>query len=232
VKARATAFAALLAALVAAGCGQENKNLVNGKAKFVEKCGSCHALSRAGTQGVQGPDLDSSFAEARRDGMSDATIEGIVYGQIGAVRRGSIMPNNAVTGEDRHDVAAYVGEVAARSGQDKGALATAGQPKTSNKTVKASGGKLQIDAVPSGATVFEAGKATAPAGALQLIMDNPSDVQHNIALEGGGIDEKGAVVGKGGTSTVRANVKKGKYTFLCTVPGHAAGGMKGTLTVD
>ena len=26
-------------------------------------------------------------------------------------------------------------------------------------------------------------------------------------------------------------LKKGKYAFLCTVPGHAAGGMKGTLTV-
>jgi uncharacterized cupredoxin-like copper-binding protein len=25
--------------------------------------------------------------------------------------------------------------------------------------------------------------------------------------------------------------KKGKYAFLCTLPGHAAGGMKGTFTV-
>ena len=28
-----------------------------------------------------------------------------------------------------------------------------------------------------------------------------------------------------------AGLKKGKYTFLCPVPGHAAAGMKGTLTV-
>ena len=25
--------------------------------------------------------------------------------------------------------------------------------------------------------------------------------------------------------------KKGKYTYLCTVPGHAAAGMKGVFTV-
>jgi uncharacterized cupredoxin-like copper-binding protein len=30
---------------------------------------------------------------------------------------------------------------------------------------------------------------------------------------------------------VTATLKPGTYTFLCTVPGHAAGGMKGTLTV-
>ena len=56
-------------------------------------------------------------------------IEGIVHGQIGAVRRGSIMPKNAVTGEDRNDVAAYVGEAAAKSGQDEGALAIAASPR-------------------------------------------------------------------------------------------------------
>jgi uncharacterized cupredoxin-like copper-binding protein len=30
---------------------------------------------------------------------------------------------------------------------------------------------------------------------------------------------------------VRATVKSGTYTFYCSVPGHEAGGMKGTLTV-
>jgi uncharacterized cupredoxin-like copper-binding protein/mono/diheme cytochrome c family protein len=232
VRPRAIAFTVLTAALLAAGCGQEgNEDLVRGKTLFVQKCGSCHALGRAGTKGVQGPDLDQSFAEARRDGMTNATIEGIVYGQIGAVRRGSIMPNNLVTGSDRRDVAAYIGRSAARGGQDEGQLAQAGQSPNANKTAKASGGRLQLDADPTGALAFSAGKATAPAGALELIMENPASIPHNIALEGGGIDEKGAVVNKGGTSTVKATVKAGRYTFLCTVPGHADGGMKGTLTV-
>ncbi len=226
-----TAFVAF-AALAAAGCGSDDSSdLVQGKALFVQKCGSCHTLKRAGTKGLQGPNLDNAFAAARRDGMTDRTIEGIVYGQIGNVRRNSIMPANLVTGGRRRDVAAYVGRAAAEPGQDSGQLAQAGKPKSAGKTAKASGGKLTLDADPTGALAFSAGKATAPAGPLQLIMKNPASIQHNIAIEGNGVDEKGPVVGKGGTSTVKASLKSGAYTFLCTVPGHAAGGMKGTLTV-
>jgi mono/diheme cytochrome c family protein len=225
-------FAAVAVALLSAGCGKEGTDdLVKGKTLFVQKCGSCHTLGRAGTKGVQGPNLDEAFAEARHDGMTSATIEGIVYGQIGNVRRDSIMPANLVKGSDRRDVAAYVGRSAARTGKDAGQLAQAGGNKNANKTAKASGGKLTLDADPTGALAFSAGKATAPVGALELIMKNPASIQHNIAVEGGGVDKKGAVVGKGGTSMVKVTLKPGKYTFLCTVPGHADGGMKGTLTV-
>jgi uncharacterized cupredoxin-like copper-binding protein len=39
------------------------------------------------------------------------------------------------------------------------------------------------------------------------------------------------VVGSGGTSSFTATLKPGSYEFYCAVPGHEAGGMKGTLTV-
>jgi uncharacterized cupredoxin-like copper-binding protein len=42
---------------------------------------------------------------------------------------------------------------------------------------------------------------------------------------------QGETVGQGGTSTVSANLKRGRYTFYCSVPGHREGGMVGTLTV-
>ncbi len=52
-------LAALCAALVAlplAACGREEEDdLSAGKAQFVEKCGSCHTLNRAGTAGHPGP---------------------------------------------------------------------------------------------------------------------------------------------------------------------------------
>ncbi len=228
----AIAFALLGAAVLAAGCGNnDTSDLVKGKTLFAQKCGSCHTLSRAATKGVQGPNLDEAFAASRRDGMTDATIEGIVYGQIGNVRRNSIMPRNLVTGSNRRDVAAYVGRSAGQPGQDAGQLAQAGQNKNANKTAKASGGKLSLDSDPTGALAFSAGKATAPSGSLELVMKNLASIQHNIAIEGNGVNKKGAVVGKGQTSDVKVTLKPGKYTFLCTVPGHADGGMKGTLTV-
>lgn len=113
-------------ALVATGCGREESDLVNGKQLFVEKCGTCHALERAGTSATQGPNLDEAFGPAREDGLGEETIEGVVRRQIANVRRGSIMPEDLVTGDDARDVAAYVGAVAGVPGEDTGQLASAG----------------------------------------------------------------------------------------------------------
>ena len=60
---------------------------------------------------------------------------------------------------------------------------------------------------------------------------NPSPVPHGIAFDGNGVDKAGPTGGTGSTSTVSATLKPGTYTFYCPVPGHKAGGMKGTLTV-
>ena len=69
-------------------------------------------------------------------------------------------------------------------------------------------------------------------------MTNMSGVMHNIAIEAGenGATAKGAkiaassFISKGATS-IKLNLKPGKYTFFCEVPGHRAAGMYGTLTV-
>lgn len=222
-------FLALAAALALAACGREDEpDLVNGKTLFIGEgtCGSCHTLARAGTKGTQGPDLDAAFAQARSDGMTDQTVEGVVHRQIAFPRRGSIMPADLVTGDDARDVAAYVGAAAGVPGEDTGALADVGV-KTGGKAT-AKDGVLQIDADESGALAFTATTATAPAGPLQIVMKNPSPIEHDIAIEG---DGQGPTVGTGGTSEFKTTLKPGKYTFLCTVPGHADGGMKGELTV-
>jgi len=62
-------------------------------------------------------------------------------------------------------------------------------------------------------------------------MQNKSSVMHDIAIQGNGAQQTGPIVSNGGISTVSATLKPGKYTFYCTVPGHEAAGMKGTLTV-
>ncbi|MFN2615996.1 MAG: plastocyanin/azurin family copper-binding protein [Thermoleophilaceae bacterium] len=230
-----TTFAALAAtglAALAAGCGPEREpDLVNGKALFVQKCGSCHTLGRANTSGVQGPNLDRAFRAALESGMTRRTIRGVVRTQIKDVRRNSIMPRNLVRGSDAQDVASYVSRVVDMAGQDVGALAQAGKPKVSSKPVQEKGGQLKIDADPTGALAFTASKALAKAGMVTLLMSNKASIQHDISVKGPGLDKKGPTVGKGGTSKVSAALKPGKYQFYCSVPGHEAGGMKGTLTV-
>jgi mono/diheme cytochrome c family protein len=228
-------FAALAVAALAvlvAGCGRDREpDLVNGKTLFVQKCGSCHSLARANTKGLQGPNLDRAFRAALEAGMTRHTVRGVVRTQISDVRRGSIMPRNLVKGADAQDVSSYVSLVVDKPGQDPGALAQAGRPKVSGKPVQEKGGKLEIDADPSGALAFTAAKAVAKAGMLSLVMANKASIQHDISVKGAGVNKKGPTVGKGGTSKLSVALKPGKYEFYCSVPGHEAGGMKGTLSV-
>jgi mono/diheme cytochrome c family protein len=118
--------AAALAALSLTACGRDEPDLANGKAQFVQQCGSCHMLERAGTQGTQGPSLDAAFQAALADGFNRDTVEGIVKEQVANPRDNSIMPANLVTGDDARDVAAYVAYATDRPGEDQGALAQAG----------------------------------------------------------------------------------------------------------
>ena len=224
------AVCAVGAAVFAAGCGEDEPDLANGKKLFVGEgtCGSCHALERAGTKGTVGPDLDNAFSQLLRDGMERTTIEGTVENQIAHPRRSSAMKPGLVEGQDAKDVAAYVAYAAARPGKDAGLLASAAQPKK-GPPIAAKGGTLTIPADPTGALAYRSDKANAPAGAITVSMPNESPIQHNIALKPGG--PNGPVVGSGGNSTFKANLKPGTYTFFCSVPGHEQGGMKGTLTV-
>jgi plastocyanin len=226
------ASAAALVALAASGCGREDPDLVTGKQLFVERCGACHTLARAGTTGVNGPDLDEAFGPARGDGLGPGTVEGITLAQIDNPLRNSGMPAELVTGRDARAVAAYVAAVAGQSGEDRGRLASAGAPDVSDEPIEAEGGELRIDANPTGALAFESTKAEASPGTVEILSMNESPIQHNIALEGpGGEVTEGPVVGTGGTSKLQATLKPGRYRFVCTVPGHEEGGMKGTLTV-
>jgi plastocyanin len=229
------AGAAALVAVVAAGCGGSggaDADLVNGKTLFIGKgtCGSCHTLKRAGTRGTQGPDLDQAFLNSRENGFGDSVIQGVVQDQIAHPRRGSIMPAKLVEGDDARDVAAYVAAVAGKPGEDAGLLASAGTPDVSNKTAVEKAGKLTIPADPTGALSFQFGKATAKPGKVTISMPNPAPIQHNIAITGPA-KGSGPVVGNGGDSSFSVTLKAGSYEFLCEVPGHEEGGMKGTLTV-
>jgi plastocyanin len=78
---------------------------------------------------------------------------------------------------------------------------------------------------------FDKSTLSAKAGKVTITMANPSALQHNVAIEGHGVHAAGKIVSQGGTSTVTATLKPGKYTFYCAVDGHRQAGMEGTLTV-
>lgn len=223
-------LAAGTAAIVAlAGCSAKDStssaDVVSGKKLFVQNCGSCHVLARAGTKGVTGPNLDHAFANPVAEGFGETAIRGMVRQQIDLAREGGTMPADLVKGDDAKDVAAYVASVVDKPGKDTGLLAT--QVAGSDKPAVAQGGKLTIPADPTGQLLFVNATATAPAGQLTIEMPNESGIPHNIAIDGKGAGE---IVDKG-VSSFSANFAAGTYTYICQVSGHEAAGMKGVLTV-
>ena len=214
------------------GCAVKHPttDLVRGKQLFVANCASCHTLSHAGANGAVGPNLDDAFRQDRADGVKSTSIEGLVSYWIEYPNTQGVMPAKLVKGQDAQDVAAYVAHVAAKPGQDTGPLASAVQT-TSQKPAVEKNGTVEIDANPSGLLKFTAASASASAGKVTLRMKNASSVMHDIAIRGGGVSQVGPIVSNGGVSTVSAPLKPGKYTFFCSVDGHEAAGMKGTLTV-
>jgi mono/diheme cytochrome c family protein len=123
------ALAPLALALIAVGgCTLKHPtaNLVSGKVLFVKKCGACHTLSHANTSGTVGPNLDVAFRRDRADGIKSTSIQGLVDYWIQFPNTQGAMPAMLYKGQAAQNVAAYVAAVAARPGQDTGALAQAG----------------------------------------------------------------------------------------------------------
>ena len=125
-------------ALALAGCGAggvvSKGDTDTGKKLFTARCGSCHTLAAAGTQGTIGPNLDDAFAEARANDFKQSAIADIVAGQIrnpGQYATGSAkdrlqanMPANLVKGQDLDDVAEFVAANAGSQGFSQQAAVT------------------------------------------------------------------------------------------------------------
>ena len=73
----------LVFGLALPACGRDEPDLSNGKAQFVEKCGQCHVLARAGTAGTQGPSLDAAFQAALANESLVLLAAFLVLGWVG-----------------------------------------------------------------------------------------------------------------------------------------------------
>lgn len=73
--------------------------------------------------------------------------------------------------------------------------------------------------------------AEASAGTITFLVGNNGGMPHDFAIEGNGGRQKTAMIEPGQTVSLTVDLKPGTYTYLCTVPGHALIGMKGTFMV-
>jgi plastocyanin len=113
---------------------------------------------------------------------------------------------------------------AAEGGEEAGAEA---EPEAA---AKGPGGTLKLAASPTD-LAFDTTSLSSKPGKVTIDFDNPSAIEHNVAIEKEGEELAVSELIKESKTSVSAELAPGTYTFLCTVPGHAEAGMEGTLTV-
>jgi plastocyanin len=71
----------------------------------------------------------------------------------------------------------------------------------------------------------------ARAGRIKIVFANHSALKHNINVEKGEQELGKSATISHSTTAMFVKLKAGKYNFYCSVPGHEAAGMHGTLIV-
>jgi uncharacterized cupredoxin-like copper-binding protein len=75
---------------------------------------------------------------------------------------------------------------------------------------------------------FVLSKKTARRGVVVFKVTNVGKIKHDFDIKG----RKTRLLSHGQSATLRVTfLRKGHYPYKCTVPGHAAAGMKGVFTI-
>jgi uncharacterized cupredoxin-like copper-binding protein len=74
---------------------------------------------------------------------------------------------------------------------------------------------------------FKLSKLSVPHGTVVFTVVNKGKISHDFKING----KKTPLIKSGKSAKLTVTFKAGKFKYLCTVPGHSALGMKGTLTV-
>ena len=93
------------------------------------------------------------------------------------------------------------------------------------------GSTVKIAADPSGALKFDTTSLEATAGKVTIDFTNDSSIQHNVKIEGNGVEDEGTDTITGSSTSATLDLQPGTYTFFCSVDGHRAAGMEGQLVV-
>lgn len=80
-------------------------------------------------------------------------------------------------------------------------------------------------------TEFQPAKANAEAGEITIALENTTDEQHTLTIEG---HEQALHLRAPPGETVQGTITlpAGEYVYYCSVPGHREGGQQGALRVE
>ena len=219
---------------------------------FQTNCGACHTLAAGGTDGVVGPNLDVLLATGpESSGSVDANCTRVLSAIDNGV--GGRMPDGILQGANAQLVANFVARNVSyvNSGPtppvpaakvkcqppSTGAPpskkpAPAKKPPPSAKKPPSAGSTLKVSADPTGQLAYQQTSLSAKPGNVTVDFTNQAPLQHDFCVQQGSRQLGCTPIIQGASaSKTFNNLKAGSYTFFCSVDGHEAAGMKGTLTV-
>jgi hypothetical protein len=68
-------------------------------------------------------------------------------------------------------------------------------------------------------------------GHVRLVVRNAGKYPHALAIRGAGVNKRTPVIKPGKSAVLLVDLRSGSYSLWCPVPGHAARGMKATLSL-
>jgi plastocyanin len=121
-------------------------------------------------------------------------------------------------------------EEAATDEEDPGTTPAAEEPQIETE---AGVETVELTSPETGDLVFEPESLEARVGEVAIDYTNPSEVPHNVAIEGDGEElAQSETVTGGDSATATVALEAGEYVYYCSIPGHREAGMEGTLTVE
>lgn len=106
------------------------------------------------------------------------------------------------------------------------ALGACSSDKKSEPTKTATNGEITVDAFD---IHYDVGAIKATAGPLKVTFVNKGALEHTFEIKDTDFELK---ANAGETKTGTVTLQKGTYTYECSIAGHAAQGMKGTIEVS
>jgi mono/diheme cytochrome c family protein len=112
------------AASFGAGCGSSGVKLADddpdhaGAVIFAERCGSCHTLEAAGTQGSTTDVSDREREDGPNFNDRKENVQDVIFAIQNGGFSGAIMPENIVTGEEMRQVAQFLAKYAGKGSGD------------------------------------------------------------------------------------------------------------------
>ena len=72
---------------------------------------------------------------------------------------------------------------------------------------------------------------TAKKGLVRLVVRNAGKYAHALSIKGAGVSKRTPLIKPGKSAVLLVTLRSGRYALWCPVPGHAAQGMKATLSL-